>query len=407
MNCWSLAATSPQQFIDPLIQRSNNSFYMKILAIGGCGAMGKAATRALTEMPIFDEIIIGDINLDAAHAWSKKLTDKRFRALRVDVTDTPSLLAATKGVDIVANLTLYEFNLPIMQACVENRCHYLDLGGLYHVTKKQLALHEKFKAIGRLALLGMGASPGMTNVAAAMGAKQLAQVTDIHIRTGTKGGGKGFGYSAKTVLDECTMNAFVFENGEMNEVLPLSGRERYILPEPVGEVEGFYSIHSELATLPYQYAGIHNVSFRVAFSPRLVNMVETLIDLKLTSSEKFSYQGLELAPRDFLDTHLMRLPKPEDLSEYKAFRVEVSGVKDEKRKTQNVKRETLVYEILVPSKSDWGIKAGAYWTGVPAAVAAELIAEGKYLTPGTLAPEAAFEPEAILARLSQYDLKIM
>jgi saccharopine dehydrogenase (NAD+, L-lysine-forming) len=372
---------------------------MKILAIGGCGAMGKATTRALIEMPIFDEIIIGDLNLDAAQNWAQKLGDKRVRAIHVDVTDMASLLSATKGVDIVANLTLYEFNVPIMHACLENHCHYLDLGGLYHVTKKQLALHEKFKAIDRLALLGMGASPGMTNVAAAMGAKQLDQVTDIHIRTGTKGGGKGFGYSAKTVLDECTMNAFVFENGALQELPPLSGRERYVLSEPVGEVEGFYSIHSELATLPYQYPNIQNVSFRVAFSARLVNMVETLIDLKLTSAEKFSYKNIELAPREFLDAHLMRLPKPEELSEFKAFRVEVSGIKGKKSKT-------LVYEILVPSKPEWGIKAGAYWTGVPAAAAAELIAEGKYLTNGALAPEAAFVPELVLVKLADYDLKI-
>jgi lysine 6-dehydrogenase len=372
---------------------------MKLLAIGGCGAMGKAATRALIDMPVFDEIIIGDINLDAAQRWAQKLGDKRLRAMQVDVTDAESLRSATTGVDVVANLTLYEFNLPIMHACLENRCHYLDLGGLYHVTKKQLALHEKFKAIGRLALLGMGASPGMTNIAAAMGAKQLDHLTDIHIRTGTKGGGKGFGYSAKTVLDECTMNAFVFENGEMKEVPPLSGRERYTLPEPVGEVEGFYSIHSELATLPSQYPGIQNVSFRVAFSSRLVNMVETLIDLKLTSLEKFSYKNLDIAPREFLDAHLMRLPKPEELSEFKAFRVEVGGIKD-------VHRKTLVYEILVPSKEEWGIKAGAYWTGVPAAVAAEVIAEGKYLTTGTLAPEAAFVPELVFSRLADYDLKI-
>jgi saccharopine dehydrogenase (NAD+, L-lysine-forming) len=379
---------------------------MKILAIGGCGAMGKATTRALMEMDIFDEIISGDINLDAAQAWAQKLGDRRVRALRVDVTDAASLRAATRAVDIVANLTPYEFNIPIMQACLENRCHYLDLGGLYRVTKKQLALHENFKAIDRLALLGIGASPGMTNIAAAMGAKQLDQVTDIHIRTGTKGGGKGFGYSAKTVLDECTMNAFVFENGAMQEVPPLSGRERYALPEPVGEVEGFYSIHSELATLPYQYPGVQNVSFRVAFSPRLVNMVETLIDLKLTSLDKFSCRGVEVAPREFLDAHLMRLPKPEELSEFKAFRVEVSGIKNEEPKTKSVKRKTLVYEILVPSKEEWGIKAGAYWTGVPAAVAAELMTKGKYLAAGALAPEAAFEPEIMLARLADYDLRI-
>jgi saccharopine dehydrogenase-like NADP-dependent oxidoreductase len=135
-------------------------------------------------------------------------------------------------------------------------------------------------------------------------------------------------------------------------------------------------------------------------------MVETLIDLKLTSLEKFSYRGVEIAPREFLDAHLMRLPKPEELSEFKAFRIEVSGIKDEERKAKSVKRKTLVYEILVPSKEEWGIKAGAYWTGVPAAVAAGLMTEGKYLAAGALAPEAAFEPESMFARLADFDLRI-
>jgi saccharopine dehydrogenase-like NADP-dependent oxidoreductase len=128
-------------------------------------------------------------------------------------------------------------------------------------------------------------------------------------------------------------------------------------------------------------------------------MVETLIDLKLTSLEKFSYKNIEIAPREFLDAHLMRLPKPEELNEFKAFRVEIAGIKNEKR-------QKLIYEILVPSKENWGIKAGAYWTGVPAAVAAEMIAEGKYLSVGALAPEAAFEPELVFAKLQQYDLKL-
>jgi saccharopine dehydrogenase (NAD+, L-lysine-forming) len=182
-------------------------------------------------------------------------------------------------------------------------------------------------------------------------------------------------------------------------VPPFSGRERYRLPEPVGEVEGFYSIHSELATLPYQYPGIQHVCFRVAFSPRLVSMVETLIAMQLTSRKKFLFKGIEVAPREFLDAHLMRLPKSEDLSEFKAFRVEVAGFK-------NGKPETLNYEILVASKPEWGLKAGAYWTGVPAAVAAELIAARKYLEVGVLAPEAAFEPGVVFSKLADFDLRI-
>jgi saccharopine dehydrogenase (NAD+, L-lysine-forming) len=372
---------------------------MKILAIGGCGAMGKATTRAFIEMPVFDEIVIGDLDLPTAQAFANKLNHPKIRVQQVDVNDVDSLSKAVEGMDIVANLTLYEFNLPIMRACLRSRSHYLDLGGLYHVTNQQLKLHREFQSINRLALLGMGASPGMTNVAAALGARQFDEVKEIHIRTGTQGGGKGFGYSAKTVLDECTMNAMLFTNGEMREMPPLSGREKYVLPRPVGEVEGFYSIHSELATLPYQYPGIREVSFRVAFSPKLVQMVDSLIALQLTSVDKFNLHGIQISPREFLDAHLMHLPKSEKLTEQKAFRVEVIGIKDQKPAQFN-------YEIVVPSKQEWGLKAGAIWTGVPAAVAAEQIAKGQHVATGALAPEAAFEAEKFCGELRKWGLDL-
>jgi saccharopine dehydrogenase (NAD+, L-lysine-forming) len=372
---------------------------MKILAIGGCGAMGKATTRALIEMPVFDEVVIGDIDLKAAQSFAEKLSSPKIRTEQVDVSDSSSLAKAVANMDIVANLTLYEFNIPIMRACLRIRSHYLDLGGLYHVTNQQLKLHRDFQSINRLALLGMGASPGMTNIAAALGARQLDEVKEIHIRTGTKGGGKGFGYSAKTVLDECTMNAMLFTEGEMQAMPPLSGREKYRLPKPVGEVEGFYSIHSELATLPYQYPGIQEVSFRVAFSPKLVEMIDALLALRLTSNEKFSFRGMEISPREFLDAHLMRQPKSEELTEQKAFRVEVIGIKENKPAQFN-------YEIVVPSHKKWGLKAGAIWTGVPAAVAAEQIALGQQLTNGALAPEAAFDPAKFADELRRRGLDI-
>jgi len=372
---------------------------MNILAIGGCGAMGKATTRALIEMPVFDEVVIGDIDLQAAQSFAEKLSSPKIRTRQVDVSDTSSVAKATAGMDIVANLTLYEFNLPIMRACLQCRSHYLDLGGLYHTTNQQLKLHRDFLSINRLALLGMGASPGMTNIAAALGAQQLDEVKEIHIRTGTTGGGKGFGYSAKTVLDECTMNAMLFTEGEMQEMPPFSGREKYRLREPIGEVEGFYSIHSELATLPYQYPGIQEVSFRVAFSPRLVEMIDALLALRLTSNEKFSFRGMEISPREFLDSHLMRLPKSEELTEQKAFCVEVIGINDGKPAQFN-------YEIVVPSHQEWGLKAGSIWTGVPAAVAAGQIALGNYKAAGTVAPEAAFDPVMMGKELREWGLDI-
>ena len=62
-----------------------------------------------------------------------------------------------------------------MHACLEAGCHYLDLGGLYHVTAKQLELSAQFEQRGLLALLGIGSAPGKTNLLAARAVRELGR----------------------------------------------------------------------------------------------------------------------------------------------------------------------------------------------------------------------------------------
>ncbi|WP_255767708.1 saccharopine dehydrogenase family protein [Haladaptatus halobius] len=280
-----------------------------------------------------------------------------------------------------------------MKACLEAEAHYLDLGGLYHKTQEQLELDEAFDEAGLTAVLGIGASPGLTNVAAARGASHLDRVDEVHIRTGAKGGGDGFAYSAKTILDELTMNPIVFEDGEYKELEPLSGRETYTMPDPVGEVEGFHSIHSELATMPYTFEGVKSVDFRVAFSPDLVNICDVLIGLNLTSEEEVEFKGTEFSPREFLDWHLDRQPKPGAVEEWKSFRVDVTGEEDgEPARYQ--------YTVVVESRlDDWELKATAVWTGVPMGIAAELVGHGDALDTGAKPPEQLLNPEQFLDKL--------
>ena len=57
-----------------------------------------------------------------------------------------------------------------MEACLEAGVNYIDLGGLYHVTKRQLELSPKFEQRGLLAMLGVGSAPGKTNLLAARAA---------------------------------------------------------------------------------------------------------------------------------------------------------------------------------------------------------------------------------------------
>ncbi|MFC4438984.1 MULTISPECIES: saccharopine dehydrogenase family protein [Natrialbaceae] len=377
---------------------------MKVTALGGCGAMGRATSRELAENESVDELLIADADPEAAAAFAADLKADEYTGeiatAKVDVTDGEALVATIDDSEVVANALPYAFNIDVMEACLEADCHYLDLGGLYHTTREQLELDDAFDEAGLTAVLGIGASPGLTNVAAARGAQRLGSVEKIHIRTGAKGGGEGFAYSAKTILDELTMEPVVYEDGEFRTLEPLSGRDTYEMPDPVGEVEGFHSIHSELATMPYTFEGIETVDFRVAFSPDLVNICDVLIGLNLTSEEPVEFEGVETSPREFLDWHLDRQPKPGAVEEWKSFRVDVHGTEDGAPAHYR-------YTVVVESRlDDWGLKATAVWTGVPMGVAAAAVGRGEALETGAKPPEEVLDPEAFIAELRERDIAI-
>jgi len=371
---------------------------MKVLVLGGGGAMGRAISKDLSENADVREIVIGDIDLAKAKAVAKEVGSRKVSAKKVDIRNHSELVRALKGVQVVANSSWWELGLGVMKAALETRSHYVDLGGLYHGTKKQLKLDKAFKKAGITAILGIGASPGITNVLAGYGASKLGSVDEVHIRTGAKGGG-GFAYSARTILDEVTMNPVVFENGKFKEVEPLSGRERYCLPSPVDEVEGFYSIHSELATLPLTLKGVKTVTFRVGFSPTLLQKVNVLLELGLLRKIPIDVQKTKISPKDFLYTFLATLEAPPSLDEYKSLQVEVVGKKGgETRK--------LIYTTLVKSSKKWNLRATAIWTGVPAAITTHWLGTGKIEMKGVLAPEVGIKPEPFIAELAKRDIII-
>ena len=370
---------------------------MKIAVLGGAGAMGRAAVRELAERDSL-RLSVFDADEDVVTAIADGLPGAVESAV-LDATDPDALVDAISGHDAVANALPYAFNLDVMDACLAAKTHYLDLGGLYHTTRKQLRLDDEFDAANRTAVLGMGASPGLTNVAAAKGASELDRVTEVHIRTGTRGG-EGFAYSAKTILNELTENPIRYENGELVDVEPLSGRETYTLPDPVGEVAGVYSIHSELATMPFTFPGVDTVDFRVAFSPELLDICDALVTLGLTSEEEIEFEGVTTTPRAFLDWYLGQRPPPEAVEEWKSFRVDVVGELDGERAQRR-------YTTVVGSRlADWNLGATAVWTGVPLAVTTELVARGDALTTGAVPPEVAFDPDTALDALAERGIVI-
>jgi lysine 6-dehydrogenase len=371
---------------------------MKIMVAGGAGAMGRATVTDLVSQSDVEQVIIGDLNIEEAEKFAASFNAPKVSACKIDITDQSSLANGFAGVDTVVNASWYEYNIEIMKGCLETDCNYVDLGGLYNLTLEQLKLHQAFKDAGLIGCLGLGAAPGMTNILAMHGAAKMDKVDEVHMRTGSTGG-KGFAYSPKTVLDECTMNPIMYLNGDLVTLEPLSGKQKYRMPDPVGEVEGFYSIHSELATVPFNIPGVKTVTFRVAFSQKLVDMVQTLLTLDHASNVPIEIKGIQISPREVLDRVLGAKPVVGYVEEYKSLQVEVKGY-------QNGTPINITYETLVESDKKLDLKGSAIWTGFPAAIVALMIGRKQIKATGVLPAELAVEPEFFISELSKRNIVI-
>ena len=145
---------------------------MKIVVLGGYGEMGTVVSSDLSDT-FNGEIVIAGRDAKKAKRLAGSFRNKRITGAYADVSDKQSMNEVLEGADVVINATNYYMNVDVMRSALKNSVHYLDLGGLYHTTLKQLKLHNEFKKRNVLALLGCGATPGITNIMANHGSKML------------------------------------------------------------------------------------------------------------------------------------------------------------------------------------------------------------------------------------------
>src|ERR1700691_2416718 len=138
---------------------------MKIVVLGA-GLMGRAVVYDLSGAREVKNIVVADFDSARAQQVARKFGRGISGGAYDDVRNTLHLAKLLHGCDVVVNCTQYNWNLDVMRAALAARVNYMDLGGLYHMTRKQFALDRDFRRIGRLAIAGMGGAPGITNVMA-------------------------------------------------------------------------------------------------------------------------------------------------------------------------------------------------------------------------------------------------
>jgi saccharopine dehydrogenase-like NADP-dependent oxidoreductase len=391
-----------------------------IVVAGGAGAMGRITVRDLVETAPDDvEVVIADYNLPAAKALAKSYASQRsVRAMRIDIKNVAGTAKALKGAFGVIGAVQHQLNVPLMQACLKAGAHYTDLGGLFHYTRKQLPLHKRFEKAGLLAVLGMGAAPGVVNVMARAAADEMDEVHEIHVMVGgidrTVGrpasGPLGTSYSLATILDEANMPAALFTGGKFTFVEPMSGVVEVKFPEPIGVRHPAYTIHSEVATLPLSFAkkGVREVSFRIAFEDELANNLRFLRALGVSSDKpvevKSGTKKVKVAPRAMLMALAAAANKKQTAKwtgtpdEYEVLRVIVKGISEGQAITQ-------VLDCHCPGIPQWGLGVDVD-TGCPPSIVMQMLARGDISARGVLPAEQSIPPKAFFAELVKRGMKI-
>ena len=371
----------------------------RVVVLGGAGAMGRIIVRDLVRFGRREaEVLVADRDISAARNLPVDATP-------VDVTDARSLERTLEGAAIVIASLPYRFNLAAMHGALAARAHFIDLGGLFHVTGRQLALDRAFKTVARTAILGVGSSPGITNILAVYAAEGLDRVREVHTMVGASDRTRfkrhpamGFGYSPETLIDEFALEAAVFRAGKMRMVPPLDPAERRIerFPAPVGRLALDATLHSEVATLPRYFAdrGVREVTFRQGFDAGFADRLALLIRMGLASTEALPRTGA--VPRDVLLELLARQPKPEPagpIDRYEILRATVRG-------------ERARRPVLTVADCHAGPKAGNGTgpdidTGAPPSIAALMLLRGEIdARPGVFAPEDLIPPRPFFRELA-------
>lgn len=357
---------------------------MKVAVLGAGGTIAPAIVRDLAASDEIESLLLLDLLGAKAEAVAAAHGGGKATARELDATREGALTAALDGCDALLNSAAYRLNIEVMRACLEADCHYLDLGGLYWVAKQQLELSEQFADAGRLAVLGIGSSPGKTNLLARQAVDALGgEVGSLDVVAGGRdldppdpGSGEVFPYALPTLLDEVTLPPIVIRDGEPVEVEPLSAGGDVDFGDPIGVGATVNTIHSEMLTFPTSF-GCERASFRLSLPPAIE---ARLRELAAASDAETAAAAAAAQPQsaETVAVHLV----------------------DARRDGRTVRARS-----LTPPHREWGLGGGIVSTATPIAAAARLLARGEVSARGALPPELCLDPAAMFAELESRGIR--
>jgi saccharopine dehydrogenase-like NADP-dependent oxidoreductase len=393
---------------------------MKVLLIG-VGGVGEAIAVTAKNRPWVEQVVLADYNRERVREVARKLNQPdRFPEEWIDARNKGLILdmARKYQVDLIMNAVDPLYNEPIFEAAFEYGCTYMDMAltlSKPHPTRPyqecgvkpgdyQFERAEQWEKKGLLALVGMGADPGIVDVFAAYAAKHLFDtIEEIGVRDGSNMEVSGYEFvttfSPWTTIEECLSPPVVWEKDRGWYTTELfSEPEVFEFPEGIGPLQCVNIEHEEVVLIP-RWIDCQRVTFKLGLGESFIQVLKVIKMLGLDRREPISVKGVMVAP---IDVVAACLPDPAHLGERMFGKTCVGtwvrGVKD------GQPRQVYIYQVAdnETCMQKYGVQAVAWQTGVAPVIAWDLLNSGVWKGTGVLGPEA-FDPDPFMEKMAEYD----
>lgn len=384
---------------------------MRICVLGGAGHIGSGVVRALVKCAPDAEVVIADKNLEEVKEFVTEL-DGKISVQSVDADDSKSLIRVMKDVDVAISAIgpYYVYGIKVLKAAIDAKTSFVDIDDDYDATKACLDLHEESRKAGITAIIGLGATPGLTNVLAKYGSEKLDRVDEIHTSWAWTsidpfmGPGIIAHYFHASAGDVPT-----YRDGRWVEVSALSEPEVVEFPPPLGRIEVCHVGHPEPVTIPRYIKGVKVVTNRGTVWPSLmVEATKIFADLGLISLKDFTIKGVTMPVRDVAVEFVMSIPEltpAETISalateadeRYGEYALEGVGLRVEVKGESQGKKTCYSYGVAC--------RSAVFCTSLPAALGALMIAAGEVKERGVFPPEGVIDSKKFLQEIAK-DIEI-
>jgi saccharopine dehydrogenase-like NADP-dependent oxidoreductase len=391
---------------------------MRILLVGA-GGVGSAMVPIATRRAFFSELVVADYDPERARR-AAALGDDRVRAATVDASSAQAVtaLCVAHRITHVVNAVDPRFVLPIFTGALAAGADYLDMAMSLSrpdasrpyercgvkLGDEQFAADPQWREAGRLALVGIGVEPGLSDVFARYAADELfSAIDEIGVRDGANLTVEGYdfapSFSIWTTIEECLNPPVVWERDRgWFTTAPFSEPEVFDFPEGIGPVECVNVEHEEVVLIP-RWVDARRVTFKYGLGNEFIEVLKTLHKIGLDRTSPVTVGGARVSPRDVVAACL---PDPAGLGDRMRGKT-CAGTWVRGTGKDGRLREVYLYHVVdnAWSMAEYGAQAVVWQTAINPVVALELLAEGTWVGTGVLGPEA-FAPMPFLDKLVEY-----